>query len=238
MTSHFRDTFATFSTRISGSVEKFTVEWIFGMMSAYKHQMNEPSKGTVLVVDDEEQMRAILTTVIRNAGFAVFAAKSTTEASEILKREEISIVLLDWNLKGSGTSEGTTGASVIHASRKTDPTMPVIVISGATEMDVRTDAVMEQADSFMAKPFSMSVLLAHVSRLVERHRASKQLLHLNCPEQILPLDEVKNRYIKKAVAVCEGNITLAAAKLGVHRHTVMSAINKEPPLTTVNKNDT
>ncbi len=107
--------------------------------------------------------------------------------------------------------------------------MPVIVISGRP-YDVRTDAIVGQADAFLAKPFSTTVLKSQVSQLLKRARGVGQPLLPEKPEGIRPLGEIKELYIRHAVHLLNDNVSLAAERLGIHRQTVAAALRGPSPM--------
>ncbi len=129
----------------------------------------------ILVVEDDEDFLSAISIELRGAGWDVIGAATVEEACRVLGRERVSLVLLDWNLNnaGGGLSEGATGSVVIKTCRRVDAQIPVIVMSGERAFDVRTDAVLNEADSFLEKPFSMSLLVSHVSRWLKRREADQ-----------------------------------------------------------------
>jgi ActR/RegA family two-component response regulator len=103
--------------------------------------------------------------------------------------------------------------------------MPVIVMSGRP-YDVRTDAIVGQADAFLAKPFSATVLKSQVGQLLERAEGVRNAFLPEKPEGIRPLCEIKELYIRHVVQLLNDNISLAATKLGIHRQTVAAALRR------------
>lgn len=130
----------------------------------------------ILIVEDDAVFLNALATELRGAGWDTLAAASATEACRVLQHERVSLVLLDWNLSNAGGSaaEKETGSVVLRACRAVDPLIPVIVMSGERAFDVRTDAVLNDADSYLEKPFSMSLLVGHVARWLKRRDEEKQ----------------------------------------------------------------
>lgn len=135
----------------------------------------------ILVVEDDEIFLNALSTELRGAGWDVLGASSVEEACRILRLERVSLVLLDWNLNNAGgvstgsfPSDGATGNVVLKVCRDVNPLIPVIVMSGERAFDVRTDAVLNEADSYLEKPFSMSLLVGHVSRWLKRCDATQK----------------------------------------------------------------
>jgi ActR/RegA family two-component response regulator len=109
------------------------------------------------------------------------------------------------------------------------PEVPVIVMSGRP-YDVRTDAIVGQADAFLAKPFSATVLRNQVLRLLQRAEINAQAILPTSPEGIRPLGEVKEMYIRHVAALLHDNISLTAEKLGVHRQTVSAILKRAPSM--------
>jgi DNA-binding NtrC family response regulator len=200
------------------------------MLSRYhietRRQMKESDmrNDAVLIVDDEEQQRVILKLLIETKGIPCLTAGTVNEACSVLKQEKVSIVLLDWRLNEAGAMR--TGAEILKFCREVHPLMPIIVMTGLTpeEIDVRTDAVMAEADGFLQKPFSATVLTGHIERWLKRQRSVREWLLLHDESHILPLEELKRRYSRQVVALLDGNVSLAASKLGVHRHTLAALL--------------
>ena len=77
-------------------------------------------------------------------------AASVAEALAALQNHRVALTVLDWGLD-------RCGSEVLRESKTLYPQMPVIVMSGRP-YDVRTDAIVGQADTFLMKPFSATVL--------------------------------------------------------------------------------
>lgn len=103
--------------------------------------------------------------------------------------------------------------------------MPIVVMSGKP-YDVRTDAMAGQADAFLMKPWSATVLINQVKRLLKLSEAARQGLLPEKGEDILPLGTIKAVYIRRAVQLLKGNVSLAAGRLGVHRQTVAAVLKQ------------
>ena len=129
-----------------------------------------PNFFPILIVEDDETFLNAIATELRGAGWNVLMATSVADACSCLQRERVSLVLLDWNLSNAGNLgvQGETGSLVLKTCRQVDPSIPVIVMSGERAFDVRTDAVLNGADSYLEKPFSMSLLVGHVSHCLKR----------------------------------------------------------------------
>ncbi len=139
----------------------------------------------------------------------------------MLKSNPVSLVLLDWELPDGLGSKFLKGAKQEH------PLLPVVVMSGKP-YDVRTDAMVEQADAFLTKPWNATVLTNQVNRLLELSKAAHQGLLPEKSDDILPLGAIKTAYIRRAVQLLDGNVSLAAERLGVHRQTVSGVLKQRP----------
>lgn len=181
------------------------------------------SDGHVLVVDDEEGIRQFIGDILDREGIPCVLAGSVEEALEALGNHKIALTLLDWGLRGG---MDTSGADVLEYCKERFPMLPVIVMSGMP-IDVRTDATTKQADGFLAKPFSATLIVAHVNQWLNRiKRTSKSALPQR-GEDIVPLNKLESRYIRHVVQLLNDDISLAATRLGVSPQTVSAALNDE-----------
>jgi DNA-binding NtrC family response regulator len=180
-------------------------------------------KELVLIVDDEEQFREIITECLEREGIPCVTAASVEEAIAVIRTKKIVLTLLDWGLRGA---QDTSGSQVLRVCRELHPLMPVIVMSGL-RFDVRTDAVLEQADGFLEKPFSNSVIRSHVTWWLNRLKATPKVFLPQREEDILPLETFKQIYIRHVAQLLGHNISLAAEKLGIHRQTVSAALKHD-----------
>lgn len=177
-------------------------------------------KPLILVVDNEADIRRLVQDTMKPAGLPCIGAASVAEALAALKSNRIALTVLDWRL------DDGCGDKVLHEASLHYPQMPVLVISGLP-YDVRTDAIVAQADAFLEKPFSGIVLQVQVMQLLKRAQRFSQLLFPEAPEEVRPLSEIKDTYIQHVVRLLNGNVSLAAERLGIHRQTVAAALKPE-----------
>lgn len=181
------------------------------------------SDGHVLIVDDEEGIRQFIGDILDREGIPCVLASSVEEALEALGNHKIALVLLDWGLRGG---MDTSGAEVLEYCKERFPMLPVIVMSGMP-IDVRTDATTKQADGFLAKPFSATLIVAHVNQWLNRiKRTSKSSLPQR-GEDIVPLNKLESRYIRHVVQLLNDDISLAATRLGVSPQVIEAALQEE-----------
>lgn len=117
----------------------------------------------ILVVDDEEDIRELVSGVLEDEGYAVRTAADSTSAIEAIKDRRPSLVLLDVWLRGSKLD----GLQLLEEIKRHDISLPVLMISGHGNLDTAVAAVREGAVDFIEKPFEASHLLHLVARATE-----------------------------------------------------------------------
>ena len=122
----------------------------------------------ILVVEDEESIRTLITLNLQAAGYTVEEAKDGTQALEKIKSVKPDLVLLDWMLPG------LDGLDVLR-SLKSDPafaTLPVIMLTAKSEeYDIVLGLEMGATD-YITKPFSNKVLIARIRAILRRGDAA------------------------------------------------------------------
>lgn len=124
----------------------------------------------VLVVDDEQDIRELVSGVLEDEGYSVRAASDSNSAVDAIKDRRPSLVLLDVWLQGSRLD----GLQLLQELKRHDPTLPVLIISGHGNLDTAVAAVRAGAVDFIEKPFEASHLLHLVSRATETERLRRE----------------------------------------------------------------
>ncbi len=121
-----------------------------------------PPLATVLVVDDEPQVRRFLRAALGAAGYAVLEAGSIAEATALATAHNPDVILLDLGLPDG---DGLVLTRTLRGFCKT----PIIVISARGREDDKVDALDAGADDYVTKPFGVRELLARL-RVALRHK--------------------------------------------------------------------
>lgn len=117
----------------------------------------------ILVVDDEEDVRAVLSRFFRKKGYDVLDAEDAEEALGVLEKQPIDAVLLDIELPGM------SGVEALGRMRASWPDLPVVMISGQHDEEVAKDTLRYGAFDYVVKPFDFDYLERTVYlKLVER----------------------------------------------------------------------
>jgi CheY-like chemotaxis protein len=117
---------------------------------------------TVLVVDDENLVQRLTTTILERAGLAVLLVASGEEALSLCEDEaqDIQAVLLDL------TMPGMDGVETFRQLRRVRPSLPVILSSGYVETEIRTRFSGEGPAGFIQKPYRANELLEKVREVI------------------------------------------------------------------------
>ena len=115
---------------------------------------------TVLVVDDDDDVRDAVVLALESGGYPVLQATDGTEALEVIENnaDTIELVITDLNMPVRG------GAELIDDLAKAHPNLPVVVVSGCSSSE-NTDLPPEVL--FVPKPFSTKMLLACVRQALD-----------------------------------------------------------------------
>jgi two-component system nitrogen regulation response regulator NtrX len=128
----------------------------------------------VLVVDDEADIRELVSGVLEDEGYAVRTAADSTGALEAIDERRPSMVLLDVWLQGSRMD----GLQLLQEIKRRDSTLPVLLISGHGNLDTAVAAVREGAVDFIEKPFEAQQLIYLVDKATETDRLRRENANL------------------------------------------------------------
>lgn len=116
---------------------------------------------TILVVDDDPDIRDVIHIYIRNEGYAVIEAADGEEALNVIKAKPIQLVILDVMMPGM---DGITACLKIREISN----MPIIMLSAKEEDIDKITGLTTGADDYMVKPFNPLELLARVKAQLRR----------------------------------------------------------------------
>jgi len=136
---------------------------------------------TILVVDDEPQIRRVLRATLSSNGYEVLEAKDGPEAIDMVIRERPDLVLLDVNMPGMS---GLEACSKIRLSYQ-GPIIMVTVRNTERDKVVALDA---GADDYVVKPFAIGELLARIRAALRRFTSEEPLPKVETPELSIDLE--------------------------------------------------
>lgn len=168
------------------------------------------SEARLLVADDDpDVLKAAEVTLIR-AGAAVALATSTDELTQLAKAEPRDAILLDMNF-APAARDGDEGLALLDQLRAADPACSVVLMTTWGGVALAVEGLRRGAVNFVLKPWRNQGLVEVMDEAVELTRRRRK------DEAALNLDDLERRAIEKALAVYDGNVSHAAAALGLTR---------------------
>ncbi len=126
------------------------------------------SAATILVVDDEPQIRRVLRTTLISHGYTAVEARSAEEALELLREGRPDLILLDVNLPGR------SGLEACREIRATSD-IPIIMLTVRNTERDKVEALDAGADDYVVKPFSAEELMARIRAALRRAAPQESL---------------------------------------------------------------
>ncbi len=131
--------------------------------------MAESNLPHVLLIDDEEGIRKVMSIALRDAGYVVRIAESGELGLEIFKREKPAVVLTDIKMPGMD------GIEVLRRIKAMETDSEVIIITGHGEMELAISALQLEASDFITKPIHDEAMFLALRRAEEKIFLKRQL---------------------------------------------------------------
>jgi signal transduction histidine kinase/response regulator RpfG family c-di-GMP phosphodiesterase len=136
---------------------------------------SETVAGTVLVVDDNPDLRFYVSGILRDSGFAVLLARNGEEGFAVAKSRRPNLILTDLMMPL------VSGLDLIKMIREDEELQgtPVILLTAKADEDTRIEGVERGADAYLSKPFNDRELLAEVRNLIALKQNERRVQQLN-----------------------------------------------------------
>ncbi|MDR1235831.1 MAG: sigma 54-interacting transcriptional regulator, partial [Holosporaceae bacterium] len=128
------------------------------------------SNETILIIDDEAEVRSLMAGVLSDEGYKTELAKNETEALSLIKASLPDLIFLDLWI---GEDE-SAGLKIIEKIRKLHFEVPVIIISGHGTVNAAVQAIQKGAFDFIEKPFVIDRLLITCKHALETYKLRKE----------------------------------------------------------------
>ena len=130
------------------------------------------SKGSILVVDDESEIREGLELLLQSEGYQVSSAETAMSGLAQLEERPFDLLLLDVSLPDRN------GIDMLKDVRRQDPHLPIVLITAYGSIEMARAAFKSGAMDYITKPWSNDELLAQVAQAVEARRLRDENLQL------------------------------------------------------------
>jgi two-component system nitrogen regulation response regulator NtrX len=125
---------------------------------------------SILIVDDEKDIRELIGDILRDEGYAVRLAGNSDECMSEVNGDPPDLMILDIWLKDSRMD----GIDILKTTKRDNPDIPVIIISGHGNIEIAVAAIKQGAYDFIEKPFNIDQLTVVVSRAMETSRLRRE----------------------------------------------------------------
>ncbi|MEW6720212.1 MAG: sigma-54 dependent transcriptional regulator [Thermodesulfobacteriota bacterium] len=123
---------------------------------------------SVLIIDDSDDIRFLLTDFLKNEGFETAEAKDGEAGLELLRRQKFDLFLVDLVMPGKG------GCDVLREVKELSLGVPAIVITGNGSIGSAVDAMRLGAFDYVEKPFNLEALKIVIERALSHQRLQKE----------------------------------------------------------------
>lgn len=168
-----------------------------------------------LVVDDDADFRAVLNSALTRRGYRVSSAADTASSLALSARDPPDDVVLDLRLGEE------SGLELIEPLRDANPAVRIVVLTGFASIATAVQAIKLGALHYLTKPADADEILAAFAQ----HAGDASVEVTTRPT---PLEDLEWEHIQHTLLACEGNISAAAKRLGLHRRTLQRKLQKRP----------
>lgn len=195
----------------------------------------------ILVVDDEEKIRKILTRLLEDEGYNIKTAENGSRAITAAGTFKPDLILMDQNMPG------VTGIEALMTIREKFPSITVIIITAFGEVSQAVEAIKKGAYDYLEKPFDNDKLLLLIGRALKHQQLTNELAELKRTvntrksfDQIIGISGAMKKVIDQAKCVVETDASvLLLGESGTGKDVIANAIHiagkrKNAPLITVN----
>ncbi|MBL1142939.1 MAG: response regulator [Proteobacteria bacterium] len=174
----------------------------------------------LLLVDDDTTLRKVLSKALTKRGYHVSAAANVIEAESMATENSFEFAIVDLNMPGD------SGLTLIPKLCLINPNIRIVVVTGYASINTAVEAIKLGAINYLTKP-------ADTDEIIEMFNKGKEDVLNNAK----PLSQVEWDHIQEVLNACDGNVSAAAKKLGMHRRTLQRKLKKKPGTDTTSTED-
>ncbi len=174
---------------------------------------------SLLLVDDDDTFRIRLARAFEDRGFDVRTAANYDEAIVAATQDSPEHAVLDLKMPGK------SGLELLKALLEIDQTTRVLLLTGYGSIATAVDAMRLGAVNYLAKPADVEEILAGLRKLQGEESAAISDEEIQAPS----LARVEWEHINRVLSDCDGNISKAARRLGIHRRSLQRKLARYAP---------
>ncbi len=144
-------------------------------------------RARILVVDDDESIRKVLATILKEEGFDVDTAKNGKQAIEKSKIRLYNVALIDIRLPDMD------GTKLLTKIRDTTPKMRKIMVTGYPSLQNAIEALNKGADAYIMKPFNVDMILKTIREQLRKQNEEREY----CQEKVTEFIETRVKELEE-----------------------------------------
>ena len=138
-------------------------------------------KGSILVVDDNEEILWSLYQLLKNEFEKIHSLKNPNQIPSLLLNEQIDVVLLDMNFS-AGINTGNEGIYWLKEIKKIEPNIVIVFITAYGDINIAVRAMKEGADDFIIKPWDSDKLIFSLHNFIDLSRSRRKVNQLKASQ--------------------------------------------------------
>jgi two-component system response regulator RegA len=170
----------------------------------------------MLIVDDDETLLSVLSRVMSRRNFKVFTATTGKQALELCEQEEPEYISLDLKLVEE------TGIQLIPKLKALNPNCKIVMLTAYASIATAVDAIKLGAHQYLCKPVDADQLLAGFDD------TDSQVSSGAIQAQPTSVKRLEWEHIQQTLQNNQGNVSVTARELGMHRRTLQRKLQKHP----------
>jgi len=176
------------------------------------------SRLSLLIVDDDEAFRSRLALALGARDYEVREAPDAAAALDLARAETPERAIVDLRMPGP------SGLDLVRSLKALDPSTEIVVLTGYGSIATAMEAVRLGARDYLIKPVDVDRIVAALEGSAGGNPAGPAL------EETPSLARVEWEHIQRVLSDCEGNVSEAARRLGVHRRSLQRKLGRFPAL--------
>ena len=170
-------------------------------------------QGTILIVDDNRNILTTVRMLLEPIFDGIITIANPNSIPAKLREEHPDVVLLDMNFS-LGVNTGQDGLFWLRTIKKLHPNTPVVLITAYADVQLAVNGLKYGAADFVTKPWDNDKLIGVLCDAIDSNRG------------VVPLDQMEQEHVQRAVEQCRGNMSKAAEMLGITRQTLYKKLKK------------
>lgn len=170
---------------------------------------------SLLLVDDDDTFRAVLTSALKKRGFSVTTAPDVESALRLAKANPPEFAVVDLKMPGP------SGLILVKQLKELDPETRIVILTGYASISTAIEAVKLGATHYLAKPANADEIVAAFGKTEGNEKTPVSSMPLS-------IDRLEWEHIQRVLRENDGNISATARSLNMHRRTLQRKLAKNP----------